>query len=120
MKLVWTTLGAPSGIRYQTNVFSKQRSFTTSNFSVAFPYVSIDEHETLESSIVKGFAENCGQGLGVDRVAYLDFCSVDGMNLEKLQGLHSVHGALDGGLDVPHSDKRFAGFKKDEKQLECP
>ncbi|XP_037423143.1 uncharacterized protein LOC119287664 isoform X2 [Triticum dicoccoides] len=25
-------------------------------------------------------------------------------------------GALDGGLDLPHSDKRFAGFKKD-KQL---
>ncbi|KAF7050381.1 hypothetical protein CFC21_058761 [Triticum aestivum] len=26
-------------------------------------------------------------------------------------------GALDGGLDLPHSDKRFAGFKKDKKQL---
>ncbi|XP_051217242.1 large ribosomal subunit protein uL18z-like [Lolium perenne] len=28
-------------------------------------------------------------------------------------------GALDGGLDIPHSDKRFAGFKKDEKQLDA-
>ncbi|XP_037474029.1 60S ribosomal protein L5-1-like [Triticum dicoccoides] len=28
------------------------------------------------------------------------------------------HGALDGGLDIPHSDKRFVGFKKDEKQLD--
>ncbi|KAM3255509.1 hypothetical protein ACQJBY_048642 [Aegilops geniculata] len=27
-------------------------------------------------------------------------------------------GALDGGLDIPLSDKRFAGFKKDEKQLD--
>ncbi|KAM3226856.1 hypothetical protein ACQJBY_059060 [Aegilops geniculata] len=27
-------------------------------------------------------------------------------------------GALDGGLDIPHSDKRFVGFKKDEKQLD--
>jgi len=26
---------------------------------------------------------------------------------------------LDGGLDIPHSDKRFAGFKKDEKQLDA-
>ncbi|KAM3230708.1 hypothetical protein ACQJBY_061094 [Aegilops geniculata] len=26
-------------------------------------------------------------------------------------------GALDGGLDLPHSVKRFAGFKKDKKQL---
>ncbi|WOL13643.1 hypothetical protein Cni_G22416 [Canna indica] len=60
------------------------RSFTTSNFSIAFPYVSVDEHETLESSLVKGFAENYGQGLGVDRVAYLDSCSVYGRNLEKL------------------------------------
>ncbi|CAL9040529.1 unnamed protein product [Musa banksii] len=30
-----------------------------------------------------------------------------------------LKGALDGGLDVPHSDKRFAGFKKDEKQLDA-
>ncbi|RWV78079.1 hypothetical protein GW17_00061014, partial [Ensete ventricosum] len=30
-----------------------------------------------------------------------------------------LQGALDGGLDVPHSDKRFAGFKKDEKQLDA-
>jgi len=28
-------------------------------------------------------------------------------------------GALDGGLDIPLSDKRFAGFKKDEKQLDA-
>ena len=25
---------------------------------------------------------------------------------------------MDGGLDIPHSDKRFVGFKKDEKQLD--
>lgn len=28
-------------------------------------------------------------------------------------------GALDGGLDISHSDKRFAGFKKDEKKLDA-
>ncbi|VAI22594.1 unnamed protein product [Triticum turgidum subsp. durum] len=27
-------------------------------------------------------------------------------------------GTLDGGLDIPHSDKRFAGFKKNEKWLD--
>ncbi|KAK1393899.1 Ribosomal protein L5 B [Heracleum sosnowskyi] len=27
-------------------------------------------------------------------------------------------GALDGGLDIPHSEKRFAGFSKDSKQLD--
>jgi len=25
---------------------------------------------------------------------------------------------LDGGLDIPHSDKRFAGFDKDKKELD--
>ena len=29
-----------------------------------------------------------------------------------------LQGALDGGLDIPHSDKRFAGLKKDEKRLD--
>ncbi|KVH87458.1 GroES-like protein, partial [Cynara cardunculus var. scolymus] len=28
-------------------------------------------------------------------------------------------GALDGGLDIPHSEKRFAGFSKDGKQLDA-
>ncbi|KAI3450154.1 hypothetical protein Pfo_031026 [Paulownia fortunei] len=30
----------------------------------------------------------------------------------------ALKGALDGGLDIPHSDKRFAGFSKDNKQLD--
>ncbi|MBA0791250.1 hypothetical protein Gohar_015842, partial [Gossypium harknessii] len=28
-----------------------------------------------------------------------------------------LKGALDGGVDIPHSEKRFAGFNKDSKQL---
>ncbi|WVZ67858.1 hypothetical protein U9M48_016880 [Paspalum notatum var. saurae] len=31
----------------------------------------------------------------------------------------ALKGALDGGLDVPHSDKRFAGYKKDGKELDA-
>ncbi|CAN1128588.1 60S ribosomal protein L5 [Linum perenne] len=31
----------------------------------------------------------------------------------------ALKGALDGGLDIPHSDKRFAGFSKDSKQLDA-
>ncbi|KAF9592566.1 hypothetical protein IFM89_016017 [Coptis chinensis] len=30
----------------------------------------------------------------------------------------ALKGALDGGLDIPHSDKRFAGFKNENKQLD--
>ncbi|MBA0669239.1 hypothetical protein Goklo_007446 [Gossypium klotzschianum] len=29
-----------------------------------------------------------------------------------------LKGALDGGIDIPHSEKRFAGFNKDSKQLD--
>ncbi|XVE92587.1 hypothetical protein REPUB_Repub01dG0111300 [Reevesia pubescens] len=29
-----------------------------------------------------------------------------------------LKGALDGGVDIPHSEKRFAGFNKDNKQLD--
>ncbi|GAU33648.1 hypothetical protein TSUD_310560 [Trifolium subterraneum] len=31
----------------------------------------------------------------------------------------NVEGALDGGLDIPHSDKRFAGFDKEKKELDA-
>ncbi|XP_057544561.1 60S ribosomal protein L5-like [Amaranthus tricolor] len=31
----------------------------------------------------------------------------------------ALKGALDGGLDIPHSEKRFAGFAKDDKQLDA-
>lgn len=30
-----------------------------------------------------------------------------------------IQGALDGGIDIPHSEKRFAGFDKDGKQLDA-
>ncbi|CAI9094393.1 OLC1v1030119C1 [Oldenlandia corymbosa var. corymbosa] len=30
----------------------------------------------------------------------------------------ALKGALDGGLDIPHGEKRFAGFDKDSKQLD--
>ncbi|XP_002524558.2 60S ribosomal protein L5 [Ricinus communis] len=30
----------------------------------------------------------------------------------------ALKGALDGGLDIPHSEKRFAGFNKESKQLD--
>ena len=59
---------------------------------MAFPYVAAsDEDDTLENSLISGFAENCGHGLKVNHIAYLDSCSVNGQNLKKLQGLHSVH-----------------------------
>jgi len=68
-----------------------QTSFMTSNISVAFPYVEMsDRKNTLENSLISGFGENCGNGLGVNHIAYLESCSVDGENLKKLQGLQSL------------------------------
>ena len=32
---------------------------------------------------------------------------------------HGVQGALDGGLDVPHSAKRFVGFDPEKKELDA-
>lgn len=66
-------------------------SFTSSNISVAFPYVAMsDGKSTLENSLISGFVENCGNGLGVDQIVYTESCSVDGENLKKLQGLQSL------------------------------
>ncbi|XP_078432932.1 large ribosomal subunit protein uL18-like [Wolffia australiana] len=31
----------------------------------------------------------------------------------------ALKGALDGGLDIPHGEKRFAGFNKEDKQLDA-
>ncbi|KAH1069353.1 hypothetical protein GYH30_006812 [Glycine max] len=31
----------------------------------------------------------------------------------------ALKGALDGGLDIPHSDKRFVGFYKEKKELDA-
>ncbi|KAL8115452.1 hypothetical protein AgCh_022083 [Apium graveolens] len=31
----------------------------------------------------------------------------------------ALKGALDGGLDIPHSEKRYAGYSKDSKQLDA-
>ena len=30
-----------------------------------------------------------------------------------------VQGALDGGLDIPHSEKRFVGYSADDKSLDA-
>ena len=33
--------------------------------------------------------------------------------------LHGLQGALDGGLDIPHSDKRFVGYSAEDKELDA-
>ncbi|KAM7497558.1 hypothetical protein LguiA_021972 [Lonicera macranthoides] len=67
-------------------------SYTKSKFSLAFPYVAAsEEKEAMESSLVSGFSESCGQDSEFSDVAFLDSCSVEGNNFEKLADSQSVH-----------------------------
>lgn len=59
---------------------------------MAFPYVSISEEtETMENSLISGFTENCENHLGVNDVAFMGSCSIEGEGLTKLTSLHAVH-----------------------------
>nr|KJB21898.1 hypothetical protein B456_004G019900 [Gossypium raimondii] len=79
-------------------------SFTKSNFSMAFPYVATSEEETMENLLVSSFKEACGNGLGVANVAFLESCSIEGGDFQKLANLHSVHDHL-----VSRMEKRTKG-----------
>lgn len=79
-------------------------SFTKTNFSMAFPYVATSEEETMENLLVSSFKEACGHGLGVANVAFLESCSIEGGDFQKLANLHSVHDHL-----VSRMEKRTKG-----------
>lgn len=57
---------------------------------MAFPYVSASEDVNLEDSLVSGFAEACGDDLGIGNVAFLGSCSMGNGNREETAALQSV------------------------------
>ncbi|CAJ2655230.1 unnamed protein product [Trifolium pratense] len=65
-------------------------SFVRSNTSMAFPYVSASEDVNLEDSLVSGFAEACGDDLGIGNVAFLGSCSMGNGNHEETPASRSV------------------------------
>ncbi|KAJ8424299.1 hypothetical protein Cgig2_003281 [Carnegiea gigantea] len=66
-------------------------SFTKSNFSMAYPYVSTEGKEgTLENSLVQEFEESCENKLGVNNVIVTESCSIEGKGYSRLTDLHSV------------------------------
>ncbi|XP_048140130.1 uncharacterized protein LOC115736759 isoform X3 [Rhodamnia argentea] len=69
-------------------------SFTRSNFSMAFPYVAAIEEETVETSLISGFTETCGQDLETSSIALLGSCSLQGDNYHKLSDLQSLNDYL--------------------------
>ncbi|XP_047320067.1 uncharacterized protein LOC124924064 [Impatiens glandulifera] len=60
-------------------------SFMSANFSIAFPYVSASNEEfAMEKSLVSEIAESCGSPSEPNKVVFLDSCSLEGENFEKL------------------------------------
>ncbi|KAF9587678.1 hypothetical protein IFM89_004510 [Coptis chinensis] len=81
--------------------------FTRSNFSMAFPYVSPSEDDkTMETSLISGFTETCGHDFGVDNIAFLESCSVDGADFPKLADMQAVHGYLTSVLKNKQNRKK--------------
>ncbi|KAE9451194.1 hypothetical protein C3L33_16911, partial [Rhododendron williamsianum] len=79
-------------------------SFTSANFSLAFPYIAAsEEKEALESSLITEFAETCGHNLAAE-VAFMESCSLDGGNYEKLSDLKTFQDYL-----VSRMEKRQKG-----------
>ncbi|KAL5765325.1 hypothetical protein ACOSQ2_017919 [Xanthoceras sorbifolium] len=69
-------------------------SFTSSNFSMAFPYISASGEDTMESLLVSEFREACGNDLRISNVAFSESCSAEDGNVLKLADLHSVQDHL--------------------------
>ncbi|CAL0334245.1 unnamed protein product [Lupinus luteus] len=80
-------------------------SFTRSNTSLAFPYVSASQDENLENLLVSGFTEACGDGLGIRNVAFIGSCSLDDHSLVGNTALYSVQDYLTKRADESHEGK---------------
>ncbi|WVZ88176.1 hypothetical protein U9M48_034724 [Paspalum notatum var. saurae] len=65
--------------------------FTSSEFSMAFPYVSTSDDEKLENSLLSNFAENCNNGFDRNHITYTDTCTVTGQDLKKHHSMDSIH-----------------------------
>ncbi|RDX73241.1 hypothetical protein CR513_47182, partial [Mucuna pruriens] len=80
-------------------------AFTRSNTSVAFPYVSASEDVHLENLLVSGFAEACGDDVGIANVAFHESCTMDGTNDEEITALNSVQDYLTKRMEENDSKK---------------
>ncbi|KAG9138560.1 hypothetical protein Leryth_012895 [Lithospermum erythrorhizon] len=73
-------------------------------------------HE-LHSTLKLVLQTRCSQRFIVLNFNYLS--EIGSHVLDTHSYCRALKGALDGGLDIPHSDKRFAGFNKESKQLDA-
>ncbi|XP_078445314.1 uncharacterized protein LOC144714442 [Wolffia australiana] len=86
----------------QSLVDSLKLAFSHSNVSMAFPYVSaLNEEKTLESSLVAGLTKCSENALRINRVAYVDSCSIDNPGFIRLQGLNSLYEHISSRRESP-------------------
>ncbi|XP_006663770.1 uncharacterized protein LOC102712404 [Oryza brachyantha] len=81
-----------------------KNSFTSSEFSMAFPYVAMSNDEKLEKSLLSGFAENCNNGFGDNHITYTDTCSVS-EDLKKHHNMDSIHELVTSQIEKNPSGK---------------
>lgn len=69
-------------------------SFKSSNFSMAFPYISVSGDDTMENLLVSEFRDACGNDLRISNVAFSESCTTEDGNFLKLEDLRSVQDHL--------------------------
>ncbi|CAN1860101.1 hypothetical protein LINPERHAP1_LOCUS43381 [Linum perenne] len=69
-------------------------SYSKSNFSMGYPYVTASTKESMENSLLTGFQEACGEELEASTVAFSESCTIDGEKFQKLAGVEAVHDLL--------------------------
>ncbi|KAF8052439.1 hypothetical protein N665_1559s0011 [Sinapis alba] len=63
--------------------------FTSSNFSLAFPYIAAPEEERMESLLLSGLKQACPHNVGASNIVFSDSCFVEDGTIHKLSDLQS-------------------------------
>uniref|UniRef100_A0ACD5YHZ9 Uncharacterized protein n=1 Tax=Avena sativa TaxID=4498 RepID=A0ACD5YHZ9_AVESA len=66
-----------------------KQSFSSSELSMAFPYVAMSDDEELENSLLSGFTENCEHGPRGNHITYTDMCTTSSES-KKLSSMDSI------------------------------
>ncbi|KAL8150330.1 hypothetical protein V2J09_020138 [Rumex salicifolius] len=82
-------------------------SFTSSNSSMAFPYVAVTNGiGKVEKSLLAEFEESCENGMGVGNVIFTGSCSADNNGYKKVAELDSIYDHL-----IANGDEETRGVR---------
>ncbi|CAM0950406.1 unnamed protein product [Alopecurus aequalis] len=65
-------------------------SFSSSELSMAFPYVAMSDDEVLENSLLSGFTENCEDSSQGNHITYTDTCVTSSESMKKHSSMDSI------------------------------